>query len=382
MNDRAPAVKPGPNATSAPVPTPDPQSALLDLLHANWGTQAIAVAARLELPDHIARARDALSQGGGGVGARGADAAYLTRVTHTHEDTLRRLLDALVTLGVLTRDAGVPGGAPPTYALSPTGELLRGDHPRSLRSWALWWGAYQWPVWERLMHSVQTGEPARPLVVKARSWEHLSSDAQAAEVFNRAMSELTAIVAAALVERVSFADDTLICDVGGGRGTLLTAILAHAPRARGVVLDLAHVRAGAEAHLSDAGMQGRARFECADALISVPGGATTYVLKSVLHDFDDAQAARLLDRLGAALAASPTTARLLVLERLLPDAPLDAPDHRSTARSDLHMLLAHGGRERSAGEMRALLAGAGLRVDRTQPLTMAMSVLECRRAPA
>ncbi len=346
---------PGELVPGEPAPA-EPALALLEILHANWGTQALAVAARLNLPDLL--------------GSGGRTSADLARATGCDAGSLARLLDALVTLNVLARAGEV-------FVLTAMGEHLRASHPRSLRAWTLWWGAFQWPVWERLMHSVQTGQAARPLVVQAGSWEHLARDAGAAETFHRAMGELTALVADSLVATVDFQNDTHVMDVGGGAGVLLARVLRSAPAARGSVVDLAPAQAAAEAHLHASGLADRAGFVRGDALESVPAGASTYLLKSVLHDFDDAPALRLLRNLHAALRGTPGS-RVLVLERLRAAQPASTASDRSTARSDLHMLLAHGGRERTREALGDLLASAGLRVDRTAPLTMALSVLECR----
>lgn len=255
------------------------------------------------------------------------------------------------------------------------GLLLSEDAPGSLRAWALWWGERCWPLWERLDYSIKTGRAARPLLVTTTGWSGLGDDAAAAGVFNRAMRELSALVGAALVARLDLRGAQQVIDVGGGHGELLIAVLGAAQGAGGVIVDLEHAQPGAESRLREAGLSHRAAFVAGDFFTAVPSGGDVYLLKSILHDWPDHEAVRVLTRVREAMAPA---SRLLVLERALVATPADDAEHRSTARSDLHMLLAHGGQERTEAALRGLIDSAGLTSGPAHRLVMGMVAIEAR----
>lgn len=326
---------------------------LIDLIGGNWATQAIGVAARLGLADHIA------------AGVTRPDA--LARACGCHAAALQRLLRGLVALGLLHQD---DDGA---YGLSASGELLRRDAALSLNAHAQWWSVQAWAVWSDLLGSVRTGQSTRARERGQRGFDHLQADTASAQIFHRSMTEQTRLVALDLAASPALPDAGLVMDVGGGHGELLAEVLRARPGLRGLLFDLEHATAGALAHLRAAGLAERAAVQAGDFFAALPGPVDVLLLKSVLHDWNDADSVRILQRAHDALAPG---GRVLVIERVMPERVEDRPEHRSTVRSDLNMLVGLGGQERTLVEYDALLAAARLQRRRTLPALAAFSVIE------
>jgi ubiquinone/menaquinone biosynthesis C-methylase UbiE len=321
---------------------------LSELITSSWKSQAVRVAAELRLPELLAD--------GPRTSAQLADSADADKAA------LHRLLRALVTLEILgENDDG-------TFALTSTGLLLA-----SVQSWSIWWGRYAWPEWGRLLECVKTGTSARSLVTDAAGFDGLDADPERAAVFHSAMAELTILEANAVMRRYDFSSFHHIVDVGGGYGDFLAAILVIHPHARGTIVDLPHSVDGARHHLEQAGVEARCEIVPGDFFESIPPGGDAYIVKNVLHDWDDADARRVLD---SCLRAMPAHGRLLVIERVMPDRLRVSGADQSAARSDLHMLVAHGTRERTEAEFRQLLAQSGFSLRSLVPAGGGLSVVE------
>ena len=327
---------------------------LLELIGAGWAAQAIYVAAELNIADLLAD------------GPRTSE--DLAAATSTHAPSLRRLLRALTSIGVCDE---LEDGS---FAITPMGSLL-GTGPGSLRSWALWTGGHLWDAWGRLLESVSTGESVRKSITGFEGFDRLQIDAESARVFNEAMAELTRLVAEDVAKICDFSNAKQVVDVGGGYGDLLLAILRANPEVSGIIFDLPHAMDGAKRALDSAGLASRCEFRSGSFLEDLPPGADAYLLKSVIHDWDDENAALILRNCNRAMNGK---GRVFLIERLLPARMSDSPAHRSSARMDLTMLLVHSGRERTEDEFRRLLAAAGFDLVRIRPTSGAVSVIEAR----
>lgn len=325
---------------------------LLDLIGANWTTQALATAAELGVADRLARGP-----------ARPSDVAA---DLGCDADSLARLLRALAAIGVC---APRPEGR---YALAPAGELLREDAPDSVRSWAMWCGRESWAVWGELAGSVRTGRSARQLAGGKPGYAHLE-DERAARVFHGAMAELTRLVGREVARALDFPSAAHVVDVGGGYGELLAEVLAAHPRLRGTVFDLPHATREAAARIARAGLAARANVVSGSFFDGVPAGADAYLLKAVLHNWDDGKAVAILDSCRRAMAPA---SRIILVERLLPGRLHATRRDRAILRSDLNMLVGHGGRERTRREYAALLDRAGLRPVAVRSVALDFSVIE------
>lgn len=291
----------------------------------------------------------------------------LARVTGSHAPSLHRLLRALASLDLCCE------GEDGAFALNPMGALLQAETSNSLRSWILWWGRYQWPLWGNLLHSVKTGESARKLVTGADGFGQLERDPDAAAVFNRAMAEYTRLVATGVARAYDFGGMRRIVDVGGGYGALLAAILGAYPGASGVLFDLSHAIEGAKVNLANAGLANCCEFIAGDFFDSVPDGGDAYLLKAVIHDWDDERSAVILRNCRRAIQRD---GKLLLVERIMPDRLEASAPHRAIARADLNMLIGPGGRERTEADFRSLLHSSGFNTTRIVPTALEYSILE------
>lgn len=193
-------------------------------------------------------------------------------------------------------------------------------------------------------------------------------------MFNAGMGAMSAAVAGAVVAAYRFADAARIVDVGGGQGGLLAAILGAAPGSRGVLFDLPEVVATAPAVLGAAGVLERCEIVGGDMFAAVPEGGDLYVLKSVIHDWDDRRAVSVLTNCRRAMDGRE--ARLLLVERVLPERMEPTPAAQSHALGDLNMLVRTGGIERTESGFRRLLGEAGLRLLRVLPTASHVSLVE------
>ena len=335
----------------------DGAARLLDLIHAGWTSQAVCTMVELRLADHLA--------------AQAHTTASLALACGCDEASLGRLLRALQSLELLQTDGeGL-------FRLAPLGQRLRAGAADSLDAQALWFARHSWPLWAGLTDSVRTGRTLRDRLRSQTGYRHLEADAEAAQVFNQAMVQLTRPVAASVAALCNFEGVREIMDVGGGHGELLAACLAACPQARGRVLEMAHAVPGARAHLAAAGLASRAVAEEGDFFVDIAKGADLVLLKAVLHNWDDDRCAAILQNVRSAL---PPGGRLLVVERVVPRPVQPTAAHRTVVRSDLNMLVGVGGRERSAAEFQRLLQESDFELQSITPAVLGFSVIEARRS--
>jgi len=326
---------------------------LLAMINRNWTTQALYVTAELGLPDLLASGPQT--------------SEHLAQATGVHAPSLHRLLRALVTLDIVRERADGD------FELLPMGALLRSNGAMSLRSCALFMGRNQWQEWGHLLDSITAGQSARQLLAgTAGSWR-LSQNPERAAVYDQAMVELTRLIAPAVIQAYDFPDLRRIVDVGGGHGELLVAILKANPEACGVLFDVPHVIEQGQQHLASAELTHRCECMTGDFLESVPGGGDAYVLKSILHSWSDEQSIRILDNCRRVM---PAGAKLLLVERIMPERLGVSAADQAYASGDLNMLIATGAKERTEAEFRVLLASAGFHVTKIVPVAGTFSLME------
>jgi hypothetical protein len=192
-------------------------------------------------------------------------------------------------------------------------------------------------------------------------------------IFDQAMIAQSRIVADAVTSAYDFSGSATVVDVGGGRGGLLAAVLARYPSVRGVLFDLPDVVAGAGELLATAHVADRCSVVGGSFFDAVPDGGDTYLLKAVIHDWPDAESVEIMRTCRRAV---PAHGRLLLIEQLLDEGP----DPTRTAFSDLNMLVATGGQERTVDQYRSLLTAASFRLDRVVPTDSNVFIIEA--APA
>lgn len=314
------------------------------LIELAWGyrvSQALFVAAKLGVADHLS--------------AGPKRVAVLARLCGADPSALERLLRALASVGVFR---AVSRGS---WAHTPLSRCLIERHHSSVRNATIMWMNDHYRAWGDLLHSIRTGGPAFPRATGDSFYDFLRRDRRAATRFNAAIAELTSHEARDVVPDYDFRGARTIVDVGGGQGDLLAAILRSRPEASGVLFDQAPVIRAARKHLRREAVTGRIRCVSGDFFRSVPRGADLYLLRWVIHNWNDRDAARILRNCRKAM---PRRGRLLVIEELLPDPARVGWSHASAALGDLNMLVLLGGRERTRAEYRRLLLRAGLRPSR------------------
>ncbi len=330
-----------------------PPVAMLRMIQGFWVSRALYVAAKLGIPDLL---KDGPKS-----------TADLAKATGTHTPSLYRILRALHSVGLFAEDDRG------RFALTPVGATLRTDVPGSLRYFAIEeLGENHYPAWEKVLHSVETGAIAFDHVYGASKWQYMAEHPAEAKIFNEAMSSFSSVVAAAVVAAYDFSSSATVVDIGGGDGTLLAAILKANPRLRGVLADLPHVAEGAQRRFTTDGLTDRCEIAAGSFFESAPAG-DTYVLKWIIHDWDDQRSVEILKNCRSAMA---TNGRVLLVEGVIQPGPATS----FSKCMDLNMLVMTGGRERTEAEYRALLDSAGLRLARVIPTHTEMSVVEAVRA--
>lgn len=329
------------------------------LISSLWVPQAICTAAKLGIPDALAD------------GPRRSD--DLARTLGTHAGALHRLMRALVVLELCTQ---TEDGA---FALTLLGACLRTGVRDSVRSWALLWGSETTlHAWARLADCVQSGDSVPTLEGRTDPFEAMGERPETVAAFNQSMVDMTRPIAGAIPLAYDFAGIATLVDVGGGYGQLLPPILAQQPDMRGIVFDLPRCRDGALRVFEKTKLASRCEFVAgsffADAL---PAAKDAYILKSVIHDWDDARSLVILKNCRAAMGAG---SRLLLVEPVVPERMGSSPFDEMLVSADLNMLVVTGGRERTEAEFRALLAAAGLHLTRVVETIAMLSVLEARPA--
>ena len=305
--------------------------------------QMVAAACELAIPDLLAGGPRSVHD--------------LAILTDAHEPSLRRFLRGLAMWGLVEQLAD------DTYGPTKLADSFRSDRP-GLRSMTLNLKEESYQAWGHVLHSVRTGQPVYELVYGKSRWAHLAEMPESAARFNAHMVEVTKRVAAGFVANFNLSGVSTAVDVGGGNGALLAAVLEAKPEIKGVLLDLPAGLAGARDRFEHLGLADRLTIVEGSFLESVPGDGDLYMLKSIVHDWDDEHATTILE---ACRAAMKPTARLVLIERILPDRSGPEQEGLDAVMLDLHMMVILGGRERTTDEYRELLASTGLRMTDTGP---------------
>jgi len=293
-------------------------------------------------------------------------ASEIAAASHANEDALYRMLRALASFGILTEGNGQ------CFALTSTGRRLRSDVPDSVRGYIRWaTDPFLFRNYADLMYSAKTGEPAVAQVFGGSLFSHLQADPELSRIFNEGMTSFSQAVSRAVLEAYDFSGVKVIADVGGGEGALLAAILQKYPAMQGLLLEQEHVLPGARKRLEALGLADRCRCSPVDFFKSVPGGADAYLMKSIIHDWDDRRAGIILAKCREALR-SVEDGKLLLVEATI---PLGNDPHVAKIY-DMQMLVLAGGRERTHDEFQRLLARGGFRLTAVIPTRSFVSVVE------
>lgn len=340
---------------AAPAPEMPAEAVLGQIVMGAFTSQAVYVAAKLGIADLV---KD---------NPRSAD--DLAAETGANANALYRLLRALASVGIFTETA------PRTFALTPLAEPLLSDRPGSMRDMAIWIGEEaHWRVYGEMLHSVRTGETAWGRVHGEEVFPYLfQTDRELGEIFNRAMTSFSATVAPAVAAAYDMSGVEKLVDIAGGHGLLLSSFLKANPALKGVLFDLPEVIEGAGAILESEGVSERVETATGDFFTSVPAGADAYMMKHIIHDWDDERSITILKNIHSAMNEN---GKVLIVEMVVKEA--NEPDFSKIM--DLEMLVSPGGVERTAEEYRELLAQAGFRLTRIVPTASPYSIVEAVKA--
>ena len=328
-----------------------PHAQLMQMVGGCFTSQAVYVAAKLGIADLLA--------------ANPKSAATLARETETHERSLSRLMRTLTSLGVFTEtERGV-------FANNPVSETLLADAHGSLRDMTIWMGEEpHWRVYGNLLNSVKTGKASWSQVHGEDVFPYLfQTNRELGEIFNRAMTSFSSQTIAAIADAYDFSEVGVLADIAGGYGHLLAGIMKDHPQMFGVLFDLMPVCEEGKNYLEKAGVSERVETVCGSFFEKVPVKADVYLLKHIIHDWDDAECVTILKNIRAEM---PENAKILILDAVIPDG--DEPHFGKIM--DLEMLVSPGGVERTAEEFERLLTDAGLKLNRIIPTASMISITE------
>ena len=343
------------NAAAAPAIEQMPPEALLsNIAFGALMTQALGVAAELKIADLLAEKPQTVAE--------------LAAATQTNEQALYRVLRSLASAGIFTETEKR------VFANTSYSEPLRSEAPNSMRSGAIFMSAdWHWSVWGNLRQSVKTGKSAWGYTHGTKEvFDYFAENPLQSEIFNNAMTDMSASSAPPVVEAYDFSGFETVADIAGGYGFLLARILKSAPNAKGILFDLPHVVAGADELLNREGVSNRVEKASGDFFKEVPN-ADAYVLKHIIHDWDDERSIKILQSINRAINKN---GKLLIVETVVPEGN----EPHFSKIMDLEMLVSPGGIERTASEYRELLAEAGFALKRIVPTKSPYSIIEAEKS--
>jgi hypothetical protein len=343
------------NNAAALAPEMPNEAVLGQIVMGAFASQAVYVAAKLGIADLLKE--------------NPRPVAELAAATETNAGALYRVLRALASIGVFTEIA------PKVFGLTPFAEPLLSDRAGSMREMAIWMGEEaHWRVYGEMLYSVRTGKNAFERVHGQEPFPYLfETNRELGDIFNRAMTSFSASVAPAIAQGYDTTESKTLIDIAGGHGLLLAAFLKQNPNLQGVLFDVPTVIEGAGALLESEGVAARAETVAGDFFQSVPAGGDLYMMKHIIHDWDDERALKILKNIHSVMNAG---GKVLIVEMVVREA--NEPDFSKIM--DLEMLVTPGGVERTADEYRELLAQAGFRLTRIIPTASPYSIVEAEKA--
>lgn len=330
---------------------PTPQEQMFQLCLGFIPAISLNVVAKLGVADQLAKGPRSIAE--------------LARVTNVSEDSLYRVMRALSTFGVFSELQERQ------FQQTAASDVLRADHPQSLRPFVLFFpDPLHFRCYSNLMHSVKTGETTGKVTLGKELFEYLREAPEDSELLNAAMVNLTHMFIPAVLEAYDFSGTQMLADIGGGHGSVIASILQKYPAMKGILADIDDVVAGAGSYLQSMGVSDRCQTVPLDFFKSVPSGADTYIMKNIIHDWDDERALTILKNIRTA-AGTNKQVKLLLLEIVI-----EPGGNPLGYLADIEMMVLPGGRERSEQEYRELLARAGFRLTQIVPTKGPQSVIE------
>lgn len=323
-------------------------ASLRQMMVGAWMTQALSVVAELGVADVLAKAP--------------ATPAELASTLKTTEEGMLRILRALSSVGVFQQNGEG------RFEMAALGQLLRSDVADSQRAFARMAGAEFYTAWHGLRQSVELGTPGFDAHYGKEFFAYMGEHPDRWGIYDQAMHAVHGPETEPMLESYDFGAFATVVDVGGGNGRTLAAILKRYPHLHGVLYELPDVADRARATFDEMGLAHRATVSAGDFFKTIPRGADAYLLRHVIHDWNDADAVTILSNCRKSMHPE---SKLLMVESVI------SPGNGFSFVKwlDLMMMLV-GGRERTADEYGKLLHAAGLRLSAITPTSCEISVLE------
>lgn len=328
--------------------TQSTKEALNQMIGGYWISQAIYVAAELGIADLLIEGPKTYEE--------------LAEQTNAQSEALYRLMRALASVGIFEE------GSQRRFSLTPLAENLRSDIPDSQRSFAIMMGAESYQAWGHLLHSVKSGEQAFDKRYGKPIFQHLTENPDRGKLFDAAMTGIHGGETEPMINAYDFSQFQTVVDIGGGNGQVLSAILKRHSNLKGVLFDLPGVVERAKPYIAEAGLSGRCQIVGGDFFREVPNGGDAYLMRHILHDWDDEKAVAILRNCREAMNPD---GKVLAIETVIP--PGNDPNFGKWL--DL-MMLVIGGRERTEQQYRSLFSEAGLKLNRIVSTAVEISVIE------
>jgi O-methyltransferase domain/Dimerisation domain len=342
------------SSTAPHTPAANPIVEIMSLARSYMQSACFYAAAKLNVADFLA---------GGPM-----PVAELARAAKANEDALYRVLRALASIDVFRETA------PGVFANTPLSDAIRSDAPGSGRDAVLFIvDALHMKIYGELAYSVETGKPVFEKVTGMKPFEFFMKDEEENRLFNSAMTAIAIGIVQPVIDAYDFGETGTLVDVGGGQGALIAAILTKHRGLQGILYDLSHVAEGGRKMLEARGLAQRCQVVGGDFFKSVPP-ADNYVMKSVIHDWDDERSIAILKNCASAMRGA--SGKICLLEMLV--GPANEPGIAKWI--DIEMLAVAGGRERTEAEYAALFSHAGLRLSRVVRTQSPIAVIEAVRA--
>lgn len=312
---------------------PPSDAILMQMLYGPLMQQCVCVATKLKIADMVAETPKTVTE--------------LAKLTQTNEDALYRILRMLASTGIFVESKNRE------FGLTLLASLLRSDVPNSMYNFAIMMGEeWLWKNWGELMHCVKTGETAHEKVHGIDSFKFFAENKEAGHVFNNAMTNLSELVVPAVVEAYDFSSFDKLVDIAGGYGFTLAEILKANQQLKGVLFELPYLIDNAKEFLEKEGVINRVELVTGDFFQSVPAGADAYIMKHIIHDWNDELCIKILQNVGAVMNKK---GKILIVEMVVPEINVPSP----AKMLDLQMLVMEGGKERTKEEFESLLKTAG-----------------------
>lgn len=320
-----------------------PQETMFNLISGFWIARSIYLAAQLGIADHFDDAPKPISQ--------------LAAQTETDPQSLYRLMRALASVDIFTEVSDQ------CFALTPLAAMLQSDVPSSMRYVAMaQMGVEHSLGWSNGLHSLRTGETAFDAAAGVSVWDYYVQHPEAGQVFSQSMTGMLTPVSQAVAATYDFSKFKTIVDVGGAQGSLISAIVRSHPHLKGILFDLPEI-------ITNVSVDDNIQAVAGSFFESVPSGGDAYLMRAIIHDWNDEKSLLILKNCHQAM---PAHGKLLLVESILPPGNQPSP----TKFIDLIMLFMTGGRERTEAEHRSLLRSSGFEVTRVIPTSSMLSIIE------